>query len=140
MTFAIQSGEYSADDLNARADAFITTLPEFIRTMDTATFSQLVESAIEQLEKEPKSIAERANKLKDLVFEHGSDFDRDKKTISALKSADQNSLADLLFNTINEDSRKMVNSLMFAEQHKNKQNRISSFDDIKSWKKSRIYQ
>ena len=140
MTFAIQSGEYSADDLNVRADAFITTLPEFIRTMDTATFRQLVESAIEQLEKEPKSIAERANKLKDLVFEHSADFDRDKKTISALKSVDQNSLADLLFNTINESSRKMVNSLMFAEQHNNKENYISSFDDIKSWKKSRIYQ
>ena len=92
------------------------------------------------MEKEPKSIAERANKLKDLVFEHSADFDRDKKTISALKSADQNSLADLLFNTINESSRKMVNSLMFAEQHNNKENYISSFDDIKSWKKSRIYQ
>ncbi len=139
MNFAIQSGEYPADDLNRRAGDFIATLPEFIRGMDTEKFAQLKNSVIEQLEREPKSISERANKLKDFVFEHNADFERDIKTISSIKEVDKNYLADLFFNTINKESRKMVTNIMFAKQHKNKQNLRSSFEDIEKWKKSRVY-
>ena len=64
LNFLIQSGVYPADELDKRANAFIDTSPEFLREMDQETYQQLIDSAIEELEKKPMSISERAAKLK----------------------------------------------------------------------------
>ena len=45
------------------------------------------------------------------------------------------SITYAFFNTINKESRKMVTNIMFAKQHKNKQNLRSSFEDTEKWKK-----
>ena len=80
MAFLIQSGVYSASELSKRASKLIYDLPQTIQNLENETFEQLKQSAIEQLEKKPMSIAERAGKLKNFVFEHDADFDRDNKT------------------------------------------------------------
>ena len=139
LTFVIQSGAFTADDVNQRADDFIATTPEFLSSMDGETFQQLKDSAIEQLEKKPMSIGERANKLKAFIFEYDADFLRDEKTIVALKALEQVSAVDLLSKTVGTDSRRMANFLMFAEQHKNTTGMKSSFKDVNSWKASRSY-
>ena len=70
LNFLIQSGGYSANELASRANSFISETPSFIRDLDDATFQGLIESSIEQLEKKPMSISERARKHKNLIFEH----------------------------------------------------------------------
>jgi len=139
LSFVIQSGAFTADDVNQRAADFIASTPEFLASMDGETFNQLKKSAIEQLEKKPMSIRERANKLKTFIFEHNADFQRDDKTIAALKKLDQTSAVDLLANTVSKDTRRMVNCLMFAEHHDNPTGVKSSFDDVNTWKASRSY-
>ena len=139
LTFVIQSGEFTADDVNQRADDFIASTPEFLASMDAKTFQQLKDSAIEQLEKKPMSIRERANKLKTFIFEHDADFQRDDKTIVALETLDQAAAVDLLSKTVSKETRRMMNCLMFAEQHDNSSGAKSSFDDVNTWKASRIY-
>ena len=139
LSFAIQSGAYPADELNYRADKFISSLPEYIKNMDSTTFNQIIESSIEELEKSPKSIAERGNKLKNLVFEFDADFDRDKKTVAALKQTNKQNVIDLMEKTIGKEKRKMVNTLVFAKEHKNKNKLKSSFEDVNIWKASRTY-
>ncbi|MDP7036915.1 MAG: hypothetical protein QF453_03180, partial [Candidatus Marinimicrobia bacterium] len=127
------------DDVNQRADDFIASTPELLAAMDKETFQQLKESAIEQLEKKPMSISERARKFERFIFEHDADFQRDQKTIEALKTLQQSSTIELLSKAIGTDTRRMVNFLMFAEQHENTTNAKSTFNELKTWKESRSY-
>ena len=140
LNFLIQSGDYPADELNKRADSFISSLPGLIRQLEDKAFNQLVESSIEQLEKKPMSISERAAKYRTLIFEHDSDFERDIKTIEALKRMKKETVADHLGIMINKDTRKMVNILTFAENHENKTGVKNSFGDLSDWKSSRAYE
>lgn len=139
LNFLIQSGEYEADELNKRADTFIAKSGDLIKEMEQEVFNQLVESAVEQLERKPMSIAEKAAKLKATIFEYNINYKRDQETINALKSLDKESIYDLLESTINSKKRKMINVLAFAENHKNKSNLKSSFTNLKNWKKDRVY-
>ena len=139
MSFVIQSGAFTADDVNQRADTFIKSTPDILASLDDETFKQLIDSSIEQLEKNSMSISEQARKFKNLIFEHDADFERDIKTIAALQKITKSDVVELFSNTINEDSRKMINCLMFAKQHDNTSGEKSSFSDLKTWKSSRIY-
>ena len=139
LSFVIQSGEFTADDVNQRADDFIASTPELLAAMDKATFQQLKESAVEQLEKKPMSISERARKFERFIFEHDADFQRDQKTIAALETLQQPSTVALLSKTIGTDTRRMANFLMFAEQHKNTTGVKSTFNELNTWKASRSY-
>ena len=85
------------------------------------------------------SIRERATKLKTFIFEHNADFQRDDKTIAELKKLDQTSVVELLEQAVSKDTRRMVNCLLFAENHDNPTGVKSSFDDINIWKASRSY-
>jgi insulysin len=139
LSFVIQSGTFTADDVNQRADDFIASTPELLAAIDKETFQQLKESAIEQLEKKPMSISERARKFERFIFEHDADFQRDQKTIAALETLQQSSTVELLSNTLGVNSRRMVNFLMFAEQHKNTTGVKSTFNELNTWKASRSY-
>ena len=107
--------------------------------MSDDMFEQLRESSIENLEQKPKSISERSTKLTNLIFEHNAEFDRDEKTISAIKNVEKNKLVETLEKILSEESYRMVNCLMFADDHGNAAGITSTFDDVRDWKKSRIY-
>ena len=85
------------------------------------------------------SISERAMKNKNLIFEHNKDFERDNKTIEALKKVKQEEVAVHLEKIISEKNRRMANILAFAKNHANKSNVKSSFDDLEGWKSTKTY-
>ena len=139
LAFVIQSGEYSAAELSDRASKMIYSFPETISSLDSETFEQLKKSAIEKLEKRPMSIAERSGKLKNYIFEHNADFERDNKTIKALKTLEKKTVVNAMKMAVSDETRKAVNFLMFAKQHKMEKGLKNTFGDMKSWKKSRKY-
>ena len=139
LAFVIQSGEYSASELSERASKLIYNFPDIVGSLDDETFEQLIKSAIEKLEKRPMSIAERSTKLKNYIFEHNADFERDNKTIKALEALEKNTVVSALKNAVSNETRKAVNFLMFAKQHKMEKGLKNSFGNLKSWKKSRKY-
>ena len=139
LNFLIQSGDYPADELNNRANTFISSTPKIIKELTDETFQQLIDSAVERLERKPKSISERAMKNKNLIFEHNRDFERDNKTIEALKKIKKEEITVHLEKMISEESRKMANILAFAENHINKSGVKSSFTDLPDWKSVRVY-
>ena len=140
LSFLIQSGEYSADNVNERAEKFISTAHNIFDNMDEETFAQLIKSEIEKLEKSPMSIFERSVKLKNIIFENEADYLRDQKTIDALNSLEKESVISLLNKIISPQTRRMINVLSFAENHKNTTGTKTSFDDLATWKKSRAYE
>ena len=139
LNFLIQSGVYPADELDKRANDFISTAPTVLREMDQETYQQLIDSAIEEIEKKPMSISERAARFKRLIFDHDADYKRDEKTIQALRGLDKDFLVSYLEKILSKDSRRMVNVLSFAENHENKTKVKNSFSDLSSWKSSRVY-
>jgi len=140
LSFLIQSGEYSADDVNQRAEKFISTTQQIFDEMQDETFNQLIKSEIEKLEKSPMSISERAMKLKNIIFENDADYLRDQKTIDALNNLQKKSVVSLLNQTVSPKTRRMVNVLSFAENHENTTGAKTSFDDLAKWKNSRVYE
>jgi len=140
LNFLIQSGVYAADELNHRADDFITSSGKIFRDMDVETFQQLIDSAIEELEKKPMSIAERARKLKTSIFEYDADYLRDQDTIESLRTIDKQTVTTLLENIVSPKSRRMVNVLTFAENHDNIAKIKNSFSNLDTWKASRVYE
>ena len=140
LNFLIQSGVYPADELNRRADEFIMSSAEILNSMDSETFQQLVDSVIEELEKTPMSIAERARKLKTYIFEYDADYLRDQDTIESLRTIDKETVANLLDTTVSPKSRRAVNVLTFAENHENLTKVKSSFSNLDTWKASRVYE
>ena len=140
LSFLIQSGVYPADEVNKRAEKFIAMAPDIFKDMDDETFKQLIKSEIEKLEKSPMSIAERAGKLKTLIFEHDADYMRDEKTISVLKTLDKKTVTETLTMVISPQTRKMINVLSFAESHDNVMGLQTSFKDLSIWKRARSYE
>ena len=139
LYFIIQSGVYPADELNKRANEYINQLPDLVSGLTLEMFEKYRQAAIDVLEKKPKSIFERAMKHKDIVFEFDADFERDQNTINALRGIEQSTVVNALEVAIGESSKKMVNNLGFAKDHMNESKLRSDYDDIKSWKKSRVY-
>ena len=140
LNFLIQSGVYPADELNRCADEFIISSSEILNSMDSEIFQKLVDSVIEELEKTPMSIAERARKLKTYIFEYDADYLRDQDTNESLRTVDKDTVSNLLDSTVSPQSRRMINVLTFAENHDNITKVKSSFADLDIWKASRVYE
>ena len=140
LNFLIQSGVYSGDELDKRADKFIYSSAESeIVKLDENTFKQIIESCIEELEKKPMSISEKATKLKRAIFEYDINYLRDEETIEVLNQINKEDVVSLFNEVISPKSRKMINIVTFAENHKNTSQLKSSITDLKKWKSSRIY-
>jgi len=140
LNFLIQSGVYDGGELDKRADKFIYSSAENeIVKLDENTFKQIIESCIEELEKKPMSILEKATKLKTAIFEYDINYFRDEETVDALNQINKENLLSVFNEVVSPKSRKMINVVTFAENHKNISNMKSSFTDLEKWKSSRIY-
>lgn len=140
LNFLIQSGVYPADELDERADNFITaSATDNIEKMEDLVFNQIIESCIEQLEKNPMSISEKATKYKTAIFEYDLNYKRDEETIVALKKLKKEEVLKELEKVISPDTRKMINLLSFAQNHKKNSKKNSSFENLEEWKASRSY-
>jgi insulysin len=140
LNFLIQSGVYDGGELDKRADKFIYSSAENeIVKLDENTFKQIIESCIEELEKKPMSILEKATKLKTAIFEYDINYFRDEETVDALNQINKENLLSVFNEVVSPKSRKMINIVTFAENHKNISNMKSSFTDLEKWKSSKIY-
>ena len=108
--------------------------------MDEETFEKLVASSIEELERKPKSISERASILNSLVYDYDANYNRDQETIEELSKVKKEEVYMHMSEILSEKSRKMVNILAFSNEHSNQSNKKSTFNDLESWKAAREYE
>ena len=85
------------------------------------------------------SISEKATKYKAAIFEYDLNYKRDEETIIALKSLKKEEVLNDLQKAISPKTRKMINLLSFAQNHKNESKKKSSFKNIDDWKALRSY-
>ena len=139
IIFMIQSGDYPADELEARADAFIAGFPQMLRSMPPEAFAAYKAAAAEKLKEKQKSIAGKARKFNTEAFDYDGQFDRDARALEALESLTQEEVATILERALAEESRQLVTLLGFARHHNATREMDASWEDLEAWKKERVY-
>lgn len=137
--FQIQSGEYPADELERRADAFIRTLPDLVRGLSADNFAAVVDGVRSRLLERDKSIAERAQRLFALAYDRRADWARTEATVAALDRLTQAGLAQRLQQALDPATRRMRNVLGFARDHAMPGTPPGAVTDIAGWKRRQRY-
>jgi insulysin len=139
-TSIIQSSTHSPDDLRARAEAFMTTLPATMAAMPDAQWATLVAGARSTLEQQPKSIAEKS----DLFFSYAYTFDREwerrQETLAALDKLTKADAAAILKRILSVETAKRRTVMLSSKAHTAKAPITASFTDRNEWKAKRVYQ
>ena len=132
--------EHPADELQARAEAFIQKLPELFRQTTPKDWDDLVAGALSELQEEDKTIAERASRLFRLAYDYNGDWSRREDTIQALEKLDRDRVLAILTEMLDPAKRQQRTFLGFAKQHTPAAAPKTSFTDPYTWKKTRKYQ
>jgi insulysin len=115
--FIIQSGDYGADELERRADAFLATLPALFAQLPDEAWTSIVAGVRARLLEHDKSIAERAMRLFVLGYERKADWARAQETVQALDVLTRAQVAEVLARALDPKTRQMRNFLGYARGH-----------------------
>ena len=137
--FIIQSGEYPADVIEDRANAFIETYTTQFADLKESDYETLKRSAAEELKKKDKSIAARAGRFNTEAFEFDGNFDRNAEALNALENLTKDQVGEFLKTVLSKETRRMRTTLAYAKEHKAERVVQPSFEDLSQWKKSRDY-
>ena len=140
LYFVIQSGQYPANELQTKSEAFLQTLPAAFAALPEADFERMRTAAIAEVEQKPKSIAEKAGGFFELIYDLDLDFDRRANSLEALKSISQETVASVLAQTLDASStgRRLV--LAFGREHSGEEQVEKKIEDVVRWKAEQTYQ
>lgn len=138
--FLLQSGEYGADVLQARADAFIATLPALVAGLPAEAWSSIVAGVRARLLERDKSIAERAQRLFSLAYDRPADWTRREATLAALDTLTQARVATVLAQAIDPATRRQRSFLGYARQHEGRPGASPDEAERAAWKRGRRYE
>jgi insulysin len=138
--FIVQSGEYSADELEKRADDFIVKLPLMLEGLPDEAWTTIIGGVRSQLEEKDKAIADRAKRLFDLAYNRAGDWNRQAETIAALEGLTKERAGRILEDALGLSTRQMRTFLGFARQHESKEAQKPTFTDRPAWKKTRKFE
>ena len=139
LFFVIQSGQYPANELQSRSEAFAKGLAKELEGLEEANFERMRAAAIAEVEQKPKSIGEKAGGFFELVYDLDLDFDRQTESIEALKNITQEEVARVLSAALNSDdaSRRLI--LAFGRDHIGEDEVSGSVESVEDWKKTQDY-
>jgi insulysin len=138
-TFIIQSGDHPADEVEARADAFIAQLPGLLGGLSDDAWAALIGGVRDQLQEKDKAIAERADRLFDLAYEHEADWARRNATLAALSQLTKARAQAILTAALTPATARSITHLGFARQHEPKTPPAPTFTDRPAWKQTRTF-
>ncbi|HEY8993108.1 MAG TPA: insulinase family protein [Lacunisphaera sp.] len=138
--YIIQSGDHPADEVEARAEAFITQLPAMLGALPDEAWQTIVGGVRAQLEEKDKAIVDRAKRLFDLAYNRQGDWGRRDATLAALDTLTKERTREILAQALAPETRQMRTFLGFARQHDAKIPPATTFSDRPAWKKTRKYE
>lgn len=138
--FIIQSGEYSADEVEKRADDFIVKLPFMLSSLPDDAWATIVGGVRAQLEEKDKAIADRAKRLFGLAYDRTGNWDRRDETLAALDRLTKARTGEILENALGLSTRQMRTYLGFARQHESKEPQAPTYTDRPAWKQTRKFE
>ena len=138
--FVIQSGEHPADELAARSDAFIPRLPGLLAALPDAAWATIIDGVRAKLAEKDKTIAERADQLFDLAYNHEADWGRRAATLAALDHLTKERAGEILRSALTPATQETSTFLGFARQHEPQAPQPTTFTDRAAWKQTRQYE
>lgn len=137
--FIVQSGDYPADVVEQRAEAFIQTLPAQLRALPDAGWQTIVAGVQAKLDEKDKSVAERAGRLFELAYERDAEWARNEATRAALASLTKQRATDILAAALAPGQAQTRTFLGFARDHQAKTPPAVSYTDVGAWKAGQRY-
>jgi insulysin len=138
--FIIQSGDHPADELAARSDEFIVTLPDQLAALPDDQWATLIGGVRAQLEEKDKTIAERGARLFDLAYKYSADWNRRDATLAALDQLTKARAVEILRTALSPSTQQLRAFLGFARQHEAKTPTAPTFTDREAWKKTQKFE
>jgi insulysin len=138
--FVIQSGEHPADELEARSNEFVATLPGMVAALTDAQWETIVGGARAQLKEKDKTIAERADRLFELAYNRDADWGRRAETLAALDRLTKQRASEILATALAPATARTRTFLGFAHTHEPKAPPAVTFTDRAAWKLTRKYE
>lgn len=138
--FIIQSGEYSADEVEKRADDFIVKLPLMLSSLPDDAWETIVGGVRAQLEEKDKAVSDRAKRLFALAYDRTGNWHRRDETLAALDRLTKARTGEILENALGLSTRQMRTYLGFARQHESKEPQAPTYTDRPAWKQTRKFE
>lgn len=138
--FIVQSGEHPADEIEAKSEAFITTLPTLLAGLPEPAWQTIIGGVRAKLGEKDKAIAARALRLFGLAYDHDADWSRRDATLVALDQLTKERTREILATALAPDTRRMRTFLGFAHQHESKIPEVNTFVDLAAWKKTQKFE
>ena len=132
--------EHPADEVRAKAEAFIAGLPALFAQTTDEQWQTLVGGVRAKLIEADKSVAERGVRLFDLAYNRDGDWTRREETLAALDHLTKARVEGILNHALDPQSRQVRTFLGFARQHEPAAPVTPTFDDRAAWKKTQQYQ
>jgi insulysin len=139
LVFIIQSSTHSAADVKDRADKVLVGLPSALAAVGDAEWETLKAGVRSQLEQQPKSIAERAERMFGEAYVFGNDWGRAQASSEALKTLGKAETAALLADALDPAKTKRRSVLLDPKAKPPATAVAASFADREAWKKGREY-
>lgn len=138
LGFVIQSSEYASDELRRRSEQFIATFGERVGALSAAEWATLKAGVRSQLDVQPKSIAERAERDFHLAYTLGGEWERRRQALAALDAMTQDELRQWLDAALGTTARRRT-VLLDAARHPPRAAGVASFTDRDAWKRGREF-
>jgi insulysin len=139
LFFIIQSESHPADEMRQKADIFINSLPPKFDVLSDEEFAVFKAVLREELLEKPKSIDEKSTLFYELTFEKDKDFDQLQNNLDALESLTRSQVLKLLSDSVDPETKKVTDILLFAKQHIIMDDTKSSIESIDLFKKGRDF-
>jgi len=114
-------------------------LPAKFDELSDEEFAEFKAAVRTELLEKPKSINEKRMLFDSLTFEHDKDFNRLQDNLDALEDLTRSQVSKLLWDSINPETRRIVDILLFAKQHDMMIDTKSSIDSIDLFKTGREF-
>ena len=139
LFFIVQSESHPADEIRERAELFINSLPARFDDLSDEEFAEFKAAVRIELLEEPKSINEKRRLFDSLAFEYDKDFNRLQNNLDALEDLTRTQVSKLLSDSVNLETRRIVDILLFAKQHDMIDDTKASIDSIDLFKTGREF-
>ena len=139
LSFTIQSSTHSTVDIAQRADSFISGLPAALAALSDSDWTQLKAGVRSQLEQQPKSMAERAERLFTEAYSFDGDWARNAAALAVLPALGKDEAVALLSELLDPAKARRRSVMLDPASKPPKSSAAASFSDREAWKRTRQF-
>jgi insulysin len=137
--FVIQSADYDPLELANRSDVLVSSLPEMLREMPEEAFLKAKSAVRSELEKQDKTIMDKASRFFRLAYDHGANWTRREDSLAALEALTMDDVVGFLESTIDPATSQSHLFLLYARQEEELANGTEATSDLDDWKTRQAY-